>query len=114
MNILVLYQSRSGHTRSTAEAIAHAASTLGHKVNIRSVIEVQKADIESMRRDEQRRIPDDIDYDVINGLSNEMRQKLTQFRPQTIAQAQALDGMTPAALTLLLAVIKRGDLRKAS
>jgi len=74
----------------------------------------QKADIESMRRDEQRRIPDDIDYDVINGLSNEMRQKLTQFRPQTIAQAQALDGMTPAALTLLLAVIKRGDLRKAS
>lgn len=47
MNILVLYQSRSGHTRSTAEAIAHAASTLGHKVNIRSVIEVQKADIES-------------------------------------------------------------------
>jgi tRNA uridine 5-carboxymethylaminomethyl modification enzyme len=74
----------------------------------------QKADIESMRRDEQRRIPDDIDYDVINGLSNEMRQKLTQFRPQTIAQAQALDGMTPAALTLLLAVIKRGDLRRAS
>lgn len=74
----------------------------------------QKADIESMRRDEQRRIPDDIDYDVINGLSNEMRQKLTQFRPQTIAQAQVLDGMTPAALTLLLAVIKRGDLRKAS
>jgi tRNA uridine 5-carboxymethylaminomethyl modification enzyme len=42
-----------------------------------------------------------------------LRQKLQQHRPQTIAQAQALDGMTPAAITLLLAVLRRGDLRKA-
>jgi tRNA uridine 5-carboxymethylaminomethyl modification enzyme len=74
----------------------------------------QRADIESMRRDEQRAIPDDLDYERIAGLSNEMRQKLSFSRPQTIAQAQALDGMTPAALTLLLAVIKRSELRKAS
>jgi tRNA uridine 5-carboxymethylaminomethyl modification enzyme len=73
----------------------------------------QKADIEGMRRDEQRRIPDDLDYAAIPGLSMELRQKLTQFRPQTIAQAQAMDGMTPAAVTLLLAVIRRGDMRKA-
>lgn len=74
----------------------------------------QRADIESVRRDEQRHIPDDIDYSNIAGLSHEMRQKLSFARPQTIAQAQALDGMTPAALTLLLAVIKRNNLRKAS
>lgn len=74
----------------------------------------QRSDIESVRRDEQRQIPDDIDYNAIAGLSHEMRQKLSSARPQTIAQAQALDGMTPAALTLLLAVIKRNDLRKAS
>lgn len=74
----------------------------------------QQADIESMRRDEQRQIPDELDYQAIPGLSMELRQKLTQFRPQTIAQAQAMDGMTPAAITLLLAVIRRGDLRKAS
>lgn len=73
----------------------------------------QQADIDSMRRDEQRQIPDDLDYQAIPGLSIELRQKLTQFRPQTIAQAQAMDGMTPAAITLLLAVIRRGDLRKA-
>lgn len=73
----------------------------------------QQADIESMRRDEQRQIPDELDYQAIPGLSIELRQKLTQFRPQTIAQAQAMDGMTPAAITLLLAVIRRGDLRKA-
>jgi tRNA uridine 5-carboxymethylaminomethyl modification enzyme len=74
----------------------------------------QMADIEAMRRDEQRDIPDDLDYDRIPGLSMELRQKLTQLRPQTIAQAQAMDGMTPAAITLLLAVLRRGDLRKAS
>ncbi|KFL30147.1 tRNA uridine 5-carboxymethylaminomethyl modification protein [Devosia riboflavina] len=74
----------------------------------------QQSDIESTRRDEQRQIPDELDYNAIPGLSMELRQKLTQFRPQTIAQAQAMDGMTPAAITLLLAVIRRGDLRKAS
>ncbi|SMQ85994.1 tRNA uridine 5-carboxymethylaminomethyl modification enzyme [Devosia lucknowensis] len=73
----------------------------------------QKADIESVRRDEQRAIPDDIDYHSIPGLSMELRNKLHLNRPQTIAQAQAMDGMTPAAITLLLAVIRRGELRKA-
>ena len=73
----------------------------------------QKADIEAVRRDEQRAIPDDFDYSAIPGLSMELRQKLGQMRPQTIAQAQAIDGMTPAAITLLLAVLRRGSLRKA-
>ena len=74
----------------------------------------QWADIEAVRRDEQRAIPDALDYDEIPGLSIELRQKLQNLRPQTIAQAQALDGMTPAAITLLLSVIRRGSLRKAS
>ncbi len=73
----------------------------------------QKADIEGMRRDEQRSMPDDLDYMSIPGLSMELRQKLSQQRPQTIAQAQAMDGMTPAAITLLLAVIRRGQMAKA-
>ena len=74
----------------------------------------QRHDIEAVRRDEQKPIPEDIDYAVIPGLSMELRQKLQQYRPQTIAQAQAMDGMTPAAVTLLLAVIRRGEFRKAS
>lgn len=74
----------------------------------------QQADIDSVRRDEQREIPDNIDYLSIAGLSMELRHKLTAARPQTIAQAQALDGMTPAAITLLLAVLRRQEtLRKA-
>lgn len=74
----------------------------------------QRRDIEAVRRDEQKAIPETLDYDSIPGLSIELRQKLQQQRPQTIAQAQALDGMTPAAITLLLAVVRRGDMRKAS
>ncbi|MDP2780776.1 tRNA uridine-5-carboxymethylaminomethyl(34) synthesis enzyme MnmG [Devosia sp.] len=77
-------------------------------------LERQRDDIAAVRRDEQKPIPDGIDYAAIPGLSMELRQKLQQFRPQTIAQAQAMDGMTPAAVTLLLAVIRRGELRKAS
>lgn len=73
----------------------------------------QRDDIEAVRRDEQKAIPDDIDFSAIPGLSMEIRQKLQQHRPQTIAQAQAMDGMTPAAVTLLLAVIRRGEFRKA-
>ena len=74
----------------------------------------QRDDIEAVRRDEQKPIPEDIDYAVIPGLSMEIRQKLQQYQPQTIAQAQAMDGMTPAAVTLLLAVIRRGEFRRAS
>ena len=75
----------------------------------------QKDDIEAVKRDEQKLIPDSLDYAAIPGLSMELRQKLAALRPQTIAQAQAMDGMTPAATTLLLAVIRKaGHLRQAS
>jgi tRNA uridine 5-carboxymethylaminomethyl modification enzyme len=73
----------------------------------------QKADVAAMRRDEGVNIPDWLDYSVIPGLSAELRQKLTAQKPSTIAQAQAIEGMTPAAATLLLAIIRRGALRKA-
>lgn len=73
----------------------------------------QRADIEAVKRDEMREIPDWVRYEEIAGLSMEMRQKLSERRPATIAQAQAIDGVTPAAITLLLSVIRRGGLRKA-
>jgi tRNA uridine 5-carboxymethylaminomethyl modification enzyme len=73
----------------------------------------QRADVEAMRRDEGVTIPDWVDYAHIPGLSNELKAKLAQHRPATLAQAQALEGMTPAAATLLLAIIRRGALRKA-
>ena len=76
-------------------------------------LERQKADVAAMRRDEGISIPAWLEYSVIPGLSAELRQKLAQHKPSTIAQAQAIEGMTPAAATLLLAIIRRGTLRKA-
>ncbi|OEO31645.1 tRNA uridine-5-carboxymethylaminomethyl(34) synthesis enzyme MnmG [Devosia insulae DS-56] len=74
----------------------------------------QEADIAAVKRDESREIPDWLDYAALPGLSMEMRQKLGQQRPATIAQAQAIDGVTPAAITLILSVVRRGSLRQAS
>jgi tRNA uridine 5-carboxymethylaminomethyl modification enzyme len=76
-------------------------------------VERQMADIEAVRRDESREIPPWLDIEQLPGLSIEVRQKLSRARPSTIAQAQAIDGVTPAAITLLLSVIRRGALRKA-
>ena len=76
-------------------------------------LERQKADVESVRRDEQREIPNWLDYNVIPGLSIEVRQRLTSARPGNLAQAQAIEGVTPAAITLLLSTIRRGALKRA-
>jgi tRNA uridine 5-carboxymethylaminomethyl modification enzyme len=67
----------------------------------------QTADIESYRRDENLVLPGDFDYGALPGLSNEVRQKLQAHRPRTIGQAGRIDGITPAALTLLAAHVHR-------
>ena len=66
----------------------------------------QKADVEAVRRDEARQIPPWVEFDKLPGLSNELKQKFLQHRPATIAQAQSIDGVTPAAITLLLSVMR--------
>ncbi|MEP4770083.1 MAG: tRNA uridine-5-carboxymethylaminomethyl(34) synthesis enzyme MnmG [Roseibium sp.] len=67
----------------------------------------QKADIDALKRDEALRIPDDFDYEAIVSLSNEVKQKLSDVRPATLGQASRMDGITPAALTLILSYLKR-------
>jgi len=75
-------------------------------------LERQSREIAAVRRDEQRQIPDWLDYAALPGLSAEMKQKFLAARPQTIAQAQKIDGVTPAAVTLLLSIMRRGAVRK--
>ena len=67
----------------------------------------QSSDIETFKKDEALAIPTSLDFETINGLSNELKQKLSLIRPQTLGQASRIDGMTPAALTLVLAHSKR-------
>ncbi len=67
----------------------------------------QAADVNSYRRDERVVLSDNIDYATLPGLSNEVRQKLQAHRPRTIGHAGRIDGITPAALTLLVAHLRR-------
>ena len=69
-------------------------------------IERQKKDIDALRRDEAQVIPPDFDFSQIEGLSNELKTKLTRSRPSNIAQAGRIDGMTPSALLLLLSRVR--------
>lgn len=68
----------------------------------------QAADVAAYRRDESFTLPDDLDYAALPGLSNEVKQKLAAQKPRTIGHAAKIDGLTPAALTLLVAHVKRG------
>ena len=67
----------------------------------------QAADVAAYRRDESFSLPDDLDYAALPGLSNEVKQKLQAHRPRTIGHASRIDGITPAALTLLVAHVRR-------
>jgi tRNA uridine 5-carboxymethylaminomethyl modification enzyme len=66
-----------------------------------------------MMRDEAQPIPSSIDYSDIGGLSNELKYKLQRVRPVTLAQAARIDGMTPAALALILSRIRQDERRSA-
>tara|TARA_R110000868_G_scaffold229089_2_gene482065 strand:- start:21529 stop:23388 length:1860 start_codon:yes stop_codon:yes gene_type:complete len=67
----------------------------------------QQADILAFRRDEAVRLPVDLDYSIVGGLSNEAREKLNASRPDTLGQASRIEGVTPGALTAVLAHVKR-------
>lgn len=67
----------------------------------------QQAEIDKSRSQQQTRLPEDLDYDAVGGLSNEVRQKLSHSRPETLAQAARIQGVTPAAISLLLVYMKK-------
>ena len=72
----------------------------------------QNADILAFKRDENLKIPDNIDYDSFSGFSNEVKTKLKQIKPKTMAQALRIDGITPAAVFILLSHLKRKSIKK--
>ena len=82
------------------EQIEIEAAYLGH-------LERQEADIALFRRDEDLALPADLDYAALGGLSNEAREKLAAVRPATLGQASRIEGVTPGALTALLAHVRR-------
>ena len=79
-----------------------------------SYVRRQELDVEALRKDEALRIPPELDFEGLPGLSTELRQKLARYRPATLAQAARMDGMTPAALLLLLAQLKARAIRDSA
>ncbi len=72
----------------------------------------QSADILAFKRDENLKIPDNINYDNFSGFSNEVKSKFKQIRPKTMGQALRIDGITPAAVFILLSHLKRKSIKK--
>jgi len=70
-------------------------------------IDRQQEEIDKLRRQENTAIPENFDYQVVKGLSNEVKQKLTDARPETLARAARIPGITPAAISLLLIYLKK-------
>ncbi len=77
----------------------------------RGYLKKQKADILAFKRDENLIIPDKINYDGLSGLSNEVKAKFKEIRPKTMGQALRIDGITPAAVYILLSHVKRKSIK---
>lgn len=99
-DLQIAWPELAGIPADIAEQMAIDAQYAGY-------LERQAADIEALRRDEALRLPGDIDYGAIGGLSNEARTRLEAVRPVTLGQAGRIEGMTPSALTALLAHVRR-------
>jgi tRNA uridine 5-carboxymethylaminomethyl modification enzyme len=98
--LTAIWPELGGADRHVAEQMEIEASYSGY-------LDRQEADILAFRRDEDLRLPADLDYGAIGGLSNEAKEKLRTVRPATLGQAARIEGLTPGAVTALLGHIKR-------
>ncbi len=92
---------------AVAEQVEIAAKYAGY-------IDRQRDEVENQRAQEALALPPDLDYGAIRGLSKEVQQKLAQHRPETIGQASRMQGVTPAAISLLLVHLKRRSMAAQS
>lgn len=96
-----------GDPRTTPDVAAQVEV----QVKYEGYIERQRAEVERRRELDALPLPGDLDFASVRGLSVEVQQKLTRFRPETIGQAARISGVTPAAISLLLVHLKRGSRR---
>ncbi|MBO9463832.1 tRNA uridine-5-carboxymethylaminomethyl(34) synthesis enzyme MnmG [Tropicibacter sp. R15_0] len=92
---------------------AESLQQLKREATYESYIERQKKDIEALEKDSAVKIPENFEYKVLSGLSNELKSKLEMTRPDDLGQASRIEGMTPAALVLLLSKIRQFSKMKA-
>ena len=81
------------------------------QAHYRGYLTKQKADILAFKKDENLKIPEGVNYDSLSGLSNEVKSKFKKIRPKTMGQALRIDGITPAAVYILLSHVKRKSIK---
>lgn len=101
-----------GHLKGEALADERAAEQVQIAAKYAGYIDRQQDDINRLRQHENTAIPVAFDYSIVEGLSNEIKQKLTEARPETLARASRIPGVTPAAVSLLLIYLKKHGLLK--
>jgi len=107
----VLYR----HLPGQLEGIkGNAIDEIEASIKYAGYIERQKTDIERLQKNENTKIPHSVNYENVIGLSNEVKQKLSEAKPQSLARASRLPGVTPAAISLLMVHLKKERKRKAS
>ena len=94
--------------RSSENLSAEVIEQVEIQVKYQGYIDRQNEEIDSRRDIETLKLPDDIDYSKVKGLSAEVQQKLNQHKPETVGQASRISGVTPAAVALLMVHLKRG------
>jgi len=96
--------------------IKHVSREIDEQLEINShykgYLKKQNADILAFKRDENLIIPENLDYDNFSGLSNEVKHKFKEIRPKTMGQALRIDGITPAAVYILLSHLKRKSIKR--
>jgi len=90
------------------EADEQVIEQLEIQAKYQGYIDRQKEEVERHREQEELKLPDDFDYMLLAGLSIEVRQRLNQHKPETLGQASRLQGITPAAISVLMVYAKRG------
>ena len=83
------------------------------EIKYKGYIEKQLREVNKNRKQNNKKIPEDLDYNKISGLSNEVVEKLSKTKPETIGSASRIEGITPAAINLILVSIKKNELIKA-
>src|SRR5690606_523228 len=96
------------------EMPANVADRLETEARYAVYLDRQRAEVAILKREEAREIPAGLDLTGLSGLSNELKHKLAARPPRSIADAQRLDGMTPAALAVILAAIQEHERRNRS
>jgi tRNA uridine 5-carboxymethylaminomethyl modification enzyme len=104
-----------GKIREIWPEIKHVSREIDEQLEINShysgYLNKQNADILAFKRDENLIIPDNMNYDLFPGLSNEVKSKFKKIRPKTMGQALRIDGITPAAVYILLSHLKRKSIK---